>query len=230
MEERSTHENQQPFEFRQCTTILKSTGLKASSIRELGQVISTVSEDSIFHHTYQYFLKDHILEYTNDFAQWAGESLEERAVAEQLSNIDPYGCSTIAELRLALLSVIDSCLEAIPQDRSTQPGDEFYFNETITYVFPAGVWAQNLAEFLMALKFIDHESIYYHFYEARTRVSGGIDDFSLWIGEALGKTKLAGKIGTIDPFMHSTGEIRAHISDFIMEELSNDMERMGVDL
>jgi hypothetical protein len=230
MEEQLPGENQSPFEFRQCITILKSTGLKASNIKELGHVISRVSDESIFHHTYQYFLKEHILEYTNDFAQWAGESLEERAVAEQLSNVDPYGFSTIADLRSALLSVIDSCLEVIPQDRYTHPGDEFQFNETITYVFPAGVWAENLAEFLMALKFVDHGSIYYHFYEARMRVPGGMDDFSLWIAQVLNKTKLAEKIRTIDPFMHNTTEIRAHISGFIMEELNRDMERMGVDL
>ncbi len=230
MEEHSTHEDQRTFEFRQCVTILKATGLKASNIRELAQGISTVSDESIFHHTYQYFLKEHILEYTNDFAHWAGESLEERAVAEELSNVDPYGFSTIADLRSALLSVIDSCLEAMPQDRYARPGDEFFFNETITYVFPAGVWARNLAEFMMALKFVDHESIYYHFYEARTRVSGGMDDFSLWIGEALQKTKLAEKLRAIDPFMHNTEEIRTHISTILMEEVSRDMERMGVDL
>ena len=93
MEER-IQETERPFEFRQCITILKSTGIKAANLKELRQIIATVSDDSIFHHTYQYFLKEHILEYTNDFAHWAGESLEERAVAEELSNIDPYGCGT----------------------------------------------------------------------------------------------------------------------------------------
>lgn len=230
MQKQAAGETQWPFEFRQCITILKATGMKASNIKELGHTISRASDACIFHHTYQYFLKEHILEYTNDFAQWAGESLEERAVAEELSNVDPYGFSTIAELRSALLSVIDSCLEIIPQDRYVQPGDEFHFNETITYVFPAGVWARNLAEFLMALKFVDHGSIYYHFYEARMRVPGGIDDFSLWIDQALRKKELAGKVRTIDPFMHTTSEIRAFISDIVMADLSIDMERSGVDI
>ena len=230
MEERLSRETHWPFEFRQCTTILKATGMKASNLKELRHIISIVSDDSIFHHTYQYFLKEHILEYTNDFAHWAGESLEERAIAEELSNIDPYECGSIGELRSALLSVIDSCLARVPGDRNTLPGDEFFFNETITYVFPAGVWARNLAEFLMALKFVDAGSIYYHFYEARMRVPGSFDDFSLWMDQALNKKELADKVRAIDPFMHSTSEIRAYISEIVMQEVSRDMERTGVNL
>ena len=80
----------EPFEFRQCINILKSTGKNAGSLRALKESLATVSEDCIFHHTFQFFLKVHMLDYTNDFAYWAGESLEERALSEQLSNVDPY--------------------------------------------------------------------------------------------------------------------------------------------
>lgn len=87
------------FEFKQCVSILKSTGRNAWNLRELRDVIAVVSDESIFHHTYQYFLKGHVLEYTNDFAHWASESLEERALSEHLSNIDPYAFKNIDELR-----------------------------------------------------------------------------------------------------------------------------------
>lgn len=78
-----------PFEFKACASILKSTGKKAKNLRELRDIIAVVGDGSIFHHTYQYFLKGPVFEYTNDFAQWAGESLEERALSEHLSNTDP---------------------------------------------------------------------------------------------------------------------------------------------
>ncbi len=65
-----------PFEFRQCVSVLKSTGRKAGDLRELRDAISEVSDECIFHRTYQYFLKGHILEYTNDFAQWARRLLQ----------------------------------------------------------------------------------------------------------------------------------------------------------
>lgn len=212
------------FEFKQCISILKSTGKKARNLHELGSLIMQVSNESIFHHTYQYFLKEHILEYTNDFAHWAGESLEERSLAEQLSNIDPYEFSSIDDLRTELLHVIDKYLEEFPEPRDAMPGDEFFFNETATLIFPAGIWARNLAEFLMAIKFIDIGSIYYHFYEARIRVRDGIDDFSKWIEESRGKSDLAKRIMAIDPFMHDIEGIRKHICEEIEEEVKKDME------
>jgi hypothetical protein len=74
----------EPFEFKQCVSIVKSTGRQARNLGELRKLISQVGDESIFHHVYQYFLKGHVLEYTNDFAHWAGESLEERALAKRV--------------------------------------------------------------------------------------------------------------------------------------------------
>jgi hypothetical protein len=214
----------EPFEFRQCLSILRSTGKKARNLQELKDVIAVISDECIFHHTYQYFIKGHILEYTNDFAQWAGESLEERALSESLSNLDPYNFTRITDLRNELMKVIDEYLALFPSPREAMPGDEFYFNETVTLIFPAGLRARNLAEFMTAIKFIDSVSIYYHFYEARIRLGKGIDDFSRWIEDSLGKKELAGKIRSTDLFMHTIEEIREHIVGAMEEEVRKDME------
>ncbi|HZV47657.1 MAG TPA: DUF5752 family protein [Thermodesulfovibrionales bacterium] len=214
----------EPFEFRQCSSLLKATGKKAKNIGELKLLISAVSDDSIFHHTYQYFLKGHILEYTSDFSQWAGESLEESALAERLANIDPYDFRNIDDLRNELIRVIDEYIRMFPEPREAMPGDEFYFHETVTLIFPLGIRARNLAEFLTAMKYINTESIYYHFYEARIRLGGGIDDFSRWIEDAFGKKELAARIRAIDPFMHSLESIKEHIIEEVEEEVKRDME------
>jgi hypothetical protein len=214
----------EPFKFKQCVSLLESTGKKAKDLRELRDGIAAVSDECIFHHTYQYFLKGHILEYTNDFAHWAGEGLEERALAEQLSNIDPYDFKHIADLRSILLNVIRGYLKKFPEPRKAMTGDEFCFNETVTFIFPAGVRAQNLAEFLTALKYIDTASVYYHFYEARTRLGGGTDDFSRWIEDVFEKKELANRIRSIDPFMHSLESIKKHIIEAVEEEVRTDME------
>jgi cell fate (sporulation/competence/biofilm development) regulator YlbF (YheA/YmcA/DUF963 family) len=212
------------FEFRQCITILKATGKKAKNIHELRELIKTISDDSIFHHTYQYFLKGHILEYTSDLAHWAGESLEESALSERLSNIDPYEFKAISDLRKELIHVIDDYLEQFPEPREAIQGDEFYFNETITYIFPLGIRARNLAEFLTAIRHINTASIYYHFYEARMRLGSGIDDFSKWIEDVFDKKDLAARIRAIDPFMHTLQEIQKHITAEVEEEVKRDME------
>jgi hypothetical protein len=210
------------FEFKQCVSLLKSTGKKAKSLRELRDVIAVVSDESIFHHTYQYFLKGHILEYTNDFAHWAGESLEERELSEQLSNIDPYTFKSIDELRKELTRVIDGYLERFPEPREAMAGDEFYFNETITLIFPVGIRVKNLAEFLIAVKYIDAAAIYYHFYEARVRL--GVDDFSKWLEDSIDKKKLSEKIRSIDLFMHSIEGIREYIIEAVEKDVRTGME------
>jgi hypothetical protein len=214
----------EPFQFKQCISILKSTGKKAKNLIELRDAIGTVSDECIFHHTYQYFLKGHMLEHTNDFAQWAGESLGERALSEHLSNIDPYDFLNVGDLRNGLIQVIENYLERFPEPREVIPGEEFFFTETITVIFPAGILVKNLAEFLTAIKYVDSGSLYYHFYEARIRLGGGIDDFSLWIEDAFGKKELAERIRAIDPFMHTIEEIREHIKKAVEQEVRNDME------
>lgn len=211
------------FDFRDAVRILRPTGKKAETLRELRDLVATASDNCIFHHTYQYFSKGHILEYTNDFAQWAGESLEEGALAEMLSNIDPYSFPTVDGLRAEILRVIDYYIENFPETRKAIPGEEFYFIETISFIFPVGMKARNLAEFLMALKYIDEESIYYHFFEARVRLGQAVDDFSKWIDEVIGLQDMARKIQSIDPFMHNMQGIREHLIEIIEEGLKKRM-------
>lgn len=216
----------EPFVFRECVYLLKSTGRTAAHLREFKDLLALVPEESIFHHTCQYFLRSPGLEYTNDFAHWAGENLGERVLAEYLSNIDPYGYATIEDLRKGLLDVIDVYLEKFPEPRETLPGEEFYFNEAVTMIFPAGIRARNLAEFLTGIKYVDSNSIYYHFYEARMRLGSAVDDFSKWLEESLGKKELAAKIRSIDPFMHSVEGIRGHLVEDMDKELRKDMEEV----
>lgn len=198
----------EPFEFKQCISIIKSTGRKSRHLRELRDILAIISDESIYHHTYQYFLRRQIIEYNNDFAHWAGESLEERVLSEYFSNIDPFSFKDINELRKALLNVIDDYLTQFPEPREVIAGDEFYFNEAVMLLFPAGVRANNLAEFLIGIKYVDLPSVYYHFYEARVRHRAGMDDFSKWVKDTLGREELAMKIRAIDPIMHTLEGIR----------------------
>jgi len=219
-------EDIKPFEFKQCITILKATGEKAKNLRELRDRISDISDESMFHHVYEYFLKEQrVLEYTNDFAQWIGEILKERVLSERLSNIDPYTYKAMTDIRCEIVRVLEEYLKEVPKIKTVLPGDEFYFNESITIISTIGIQAKNLAEFLMAVKYVDLESIYFHFYEARIRPPEEIDDFSNWFEDALDKKNLANKIRHIDPFMHNLEAARQHIIELVEDELKNDMEK-----
>jgi hypothetical protein len=215
----------EPFKFKQCISIVKSTGKFAKNLDELRALISGASDEPIFHHTHQYFLKGHILEYTNDFAEWAGVNLEERALAERLSCIDPYILKSVSEVRKELIREIDSFLADFPEPRDVVTGNEFYLNETLSLIFSVGVTAKNLAEFLVAVEHIDEGCIYYHFFDSRVRLGEGVvDDFSRWIEHGLGKVKLADNIRSIDPFMHSIERIRAHIMEVVEKHVRDEME------
>lgn len=214
----------EPFEFKECISIIKSTGRKASTLRQLRDSIADVSGECLFHHTYQYFLRGRMLEYTNDFAHWAGENLEERALAEQLSNIDPYDFQDIDSLRVKILDVIDRYLAVFPEPREAMTGEEFFFNEMVTLVFPIGIRAKNLAEFLIALRYISGGALYFHFYESRVRLGSGRDDFSAWIEDVLGESELAARTRDVDPFMHTIEGIRKHLITTIDEAVKRDME------
>ncbi|HDH33901.1 MAG TPA: hypothetical protein ENG88_00410 [Nitrospirae bacterium] len=210
----------EPFEFMQCVSILKSTGKFAKNLGELRTLISESGDESIFHHTHQYFIKGLILEYTNDFAEWAGATLEERALAERLSCIDPYILKSVSEVRKKLIREIDGFLADCPEPRDVLTGNEFYLNETVSLVFPVGVTAENLEELLIIVEHIDKSSIYYHFFDSRFRLGEGVvDDFSRWIEHGLGKQYLAEKIRAIDPFVHSIESIRTHIIEVIEAHL-----------
>lgn len=215
----------EPFEFKQCVSIVKSTGTHVKNLSEMRQAISKIGDESIFHHVHQYFLKGHMLEYTNDFSQWAGESLEERALAERLASIDPYTFKSINGARKELIREIDAFLDMFPKPHDVMEENKFYFNETVSFVFQVGVRTKTLAEFLVAIEYIDAGSIYYHFYDSRVRLGEGtVDDFSRWIEHSLGRKNIADQIREIDPFMHSIESIRSHIKEIIEVYVKADME------
>jgi hypothetical protein len=164
----------------------------------------------------------HILEYTNDFAQWVGENLEERVLAERLSAIDPFELQDMTLLRKKLTDIIGQHLTCFPESRDVLPGGEFYFTETVTIAFHVRIRARNLAEFLTGVRYVDPGSIYYHFYEARIRHS--TDDFSTWFESALKMKDLAETVRAIDPFMHSIEGIRQHIVEIVERQVRENME------
>ena len=209
----------EPFSFYECIGVEKSTGRWAANIIEFLEILKQASPECIFHHMHQYFLKltPQHLYYTNDFAVWVAEWLEEKGLAERLANLNPYAYRTVEDLRVQTIQIIEEYLEDNPPPRPVLPGGEFYFSEGVTIVIPSGYEAANIEEFVECLDKVDRSSIYFHFYEARLRLGKEKDDFSEWLGTSLDKGGIAEKIKSLDAYMYDLDALRDIIKDIIAE-------------
>lgn len=203
----------EPFKFYECIAMVKMTGRRASDIMELLEILKTISPESIFHHMHQYFLKSHIVspEYPNDFAVWVSNELGDDSLAEGLANLNPYGYDDIEDVRGELIRIIVDHLRDCPPPSPVLPGKEFFFNEAVTIVVPTGLEAASVEELVKILKVVDRSSIYFHFYEARLRLSKKKDDFSSFLEDCLGCHPAAAGIKALDPYMYSTEVLRDKI-------------------
>lgn len=208
------------FVFYECMGLTLATGRRAADIVEFLEILGAIGKSSIFHHMHQYFLKPQLAQpmYPNDFAVWVSSYLEEKALAERLANVNPYEYDNISDVRGELVRIVTEYLGEYPPPRPALPGTEFFFNEGVTIVYPAGLEAGTVEEFHEVLQRVDLSSIYYHFYEARLREDKKTDDFSTWFDECVGCAPVAEKIKSLDPYMYSTEALRNKIASIVKEE------------
>lgn len=86
-------------------------------------------------------------EFPSDFATWAGEYLRDRALAEKLANIDFYSFSNVETLRQEVIRIIEEHMKEMPGEECVSRGEEFYFNEAISIIFPTPFKAAGLKQF-----------------------------------------------------------------------------------
>lgn len=203
----------EPFTFYECTSLIQPTLKRAQDIKGLIALVSEVEPSVIYHHTHQYYIKamTEVPEYSNDFAVWAAESLEERALAEKLANLDFYDCSTLEEVREAIIYILTSYMDGNPAPRAARKEDGFYFNDSISIIMPVDIIVETFQDFIRALHMVGSSSIYFHFFEARMRLGRATDDFSHWLDQALGHRELAEEIRRLDPYHYSLEGLRQQI-------------------
>ena len=196
--------------FYECTNLIQPTGFRAQNARELLSLIRKVEPGVIYHHTHQFYLKAavDIPEYSNDFAVWASDALEERALAEKLACLDMFTFSNIEEIRKALIAILKSYLSENLTPRPARTGDAFFFNDTITLILPVGLLAKSIPDFIKVLHQVGTSSIYFHFFEAKMRMGRLTDDFSAWLETSMGDTELAARIRRLDPYHYSLEGLR----------------------
>ena len=203
------------FEIKDCALLVRMSGLPpAISLRELRMRIAACSESVLFHHFCETQLRPTFdnPDYRNDFAVWAKLYLGDRVLAERLGVIDPYAMATIEDLRSVVLEILEDRLSEVSDVSSVSQGDEFSFLEATTVTFDTGERIAHPRDLAAAVRGMTNGSIYYHFFEARRRLAGGQDDFSVWLQEEPEKNrKIIDALRSIDFYFYSLTELRRQI-------------------
>jgi hypothetical protein len=203
----------EPFLFYTERRLVELTGLRARSLTELAAILRQVSGSSIFYHTHHLFLSHHFEKPVvyNEFALWAGEALQEQALAEKLAAVDLREFTSLRQLRQAILAIVEQHLrQPGGEQRIAPPGDEFHFCKSKSFVMPTGMVAHDVREFFALLPQVTNISFYFHFLEARLRLERPTNDFSQWLSWR-GEIALAAAIDALDPYTRTLDELKADL-------------------
>ena len=209
------------FHFSSRLLLTELTGLKASNIKELCDILKNAPEPVIYFHTH-HFLEQHFYmtpEPANDFAIWVNDSLGEQVLGERLASVDTMAYSDLSALRDRIISIIEEYLIQKNWNRQASEGDEFHFMKSVSIIFPTPYLATDLREFIEALRKVSLGSLYFHMYESRLRLGRGQNDFSSWLVSSMDETELAADISRIDPYTYTLEGLRSTLIRSIEKHL-----------
>ncbi|MFH1032042.1 MAG: DUF5752 family protein [Chloroflexota bacterium] len=200
----------EPFRFTSRVHLPELTGLKATNLRELTDVLKGAPDSVVYYHTHHFLEQSHYLtpEPSNDFAVWVSEALGDNVFGERLASIDTISFSTLGALRERLVGLMEEYLTANPDNRRVMPGQEFYFLKSTSAIIPTPYVVHDLRQFIEALRKISLGALYYHIFESRLRLGRGLNDFSIWLKDSLGEAELADAIARIDPYTYTMEGLR----------------------
>lgn len=219
-----------PFWFYDCFLMRMPLGLKASNLQELLQILQHAPDAVFYYHMFQsrLVLTDPLVEYPNDFAQWAGEALQDANLAEQLSSFDPFDCQDLTEVRTAVIDIIEGYLWEQPSVPYARPGFELYLSKASTAIVKSRTPVNNLQELYLGMKQSGLDTFYYHFYEARWRLGvKKVDDFSFWIEYNFALPELVQAIRDLDIYFYGLPELRRALLALFNQHLEVSHERLG---
>jgi len=212
-----------PFRFYTRLNLSELTGLRASNLSQLLELIKVVPGSCIYHHTHRFLQQHQYLspEPPNDFAYWVTGVLGEDELGERLASINTVQFPTIRSLREKIIATIEEYQESYPRAklRFAREGEEFYFIKAISFVLPTNYVASDLKEFVEVLQKVTLDSIYFHIFEARLRLEKTSNDFSCWIESSFGDKALADQISRLDPYTQTLEALRRKLVKIIEKKL-----------
>ena len=206
-------EAKESFRFYTSSILVEITGKKAHHLKEFVNILKEIDESSIFFHVH-HALRDYSFaagQYSNDFARWVAEDVEEKSLAERLASINVRDFTDLNSLRNKLVEIIEEHLAGTIEIRKAPPGREFYFLRSTEMISATPYEVTTLEEFTRALDRVGMRSIYFHFFDARLRLGRKTNDFSNWIQYSLGEEGKAQKINNLDPYFMTMDQLKYRI-------------------
>jgi hypothetical protein len=212
----------EPFRFCDLALLRKMTGRRACNLVQMVDNLEKVPDGVIYYHTHQFLQEHHYLtpEPPNDFAVWVADSLGDEVLAERLASVNPFSFPDLGEVRKKLINITQEHLGQYPNHREAMEGKEFYFVESKRFIFPTPYVAQDINEFLDGLRKVGLGSLYFHIFESRIRSEKGLNDFSLWLMEALGEEELGRLFARLDPYTYTLEGLRSSLIRLIENRAS----------
>src|SRR5207247_2431420 len=160
-----------PLRFVGCCRRRQTRASEARDARELMHRLAEVPADSVFFHTFGYFLRARpfTTAYGNDFARWAAVEIGDRTLAERLAVVDPFAFATVEALREHLVTILQDHLRLHGGDPRVEFDRAFHFQRSHIVEVGLGLAATTLAEFRAGLASADASASYLHTVEARAR-------------------------------------------------------------
>jgi hypothetical protein len=199
------------FAIKDCALIAIATGHRAINLKELRDILNTISSDSIFYHFWGNLLQPRFeeREYNNDFASWAWHGMHDATLAERLAVIDPTDFADLEDLRQELLEIIEERLDEQGYLSWLQATSRFEFIRSQIVIFDTGHRVETPEKLAELLPNLSTGSIFYHFIDARRRLDSHGDDFSFWLsGHGERCSELCSLLSGIDPYFGSLHQIK----------------------
>jgi len=218
------------FRFYTSSLLVEITGKNAHHLKEFVRILKEIDESSIFYHVHNAFREYSFApgKYSNDFARWVAEDVEESALAEKLSSIYVRDFTNIEDIRKRLIEIVENHLNSATEIRKAPEGREFHFLRSIAIVSPTEYEAMTLSEFVVALKRVGMRSLYFHFFEAHLRLGRKTNDFSNWLRFSLDNPQMADEIEALDPYFMTMDQLRDRIIDICQGSTESKLVKVVV--
>lgn len=210
-----------PFQFYSRQNLIYLTGRRAHNLEELAIGIRETSLASIYYHTHHYLQQHEYLspEPTNDYAYWVSNVLQEHLLGERIASVDLRNYTRLQDIKSCFVALMADTMPRQVNHNSVPAGLEFHFLEARTFISPLPQTARDLKELHDGIRLVPSNSIYYHMFESRLRLSEETSDLALWLRDSLKESTLAERILRLDPYTRTLKNLRQGILRLIEERL-----------